>query len=160
MQYRASNSKARRLMFTDQHRRVLVIDADHELSDRFAAALRHRGLIVDEATDARAAKDLIRDNAYSVVMFDVTVDGFVVLDALHPAPADPPVVLIVSGAERPALDRVDARRIHGIVKKPFDLEEIADVVAACAEVRGRSAFETMMYATMMSGAPLIALLKL
>jgi DNA-binding response OmpR family regulator len=160
MQYRPSSSKARRLMFSDQHRRVLVTDADHELRDRFAALLRHKGLIVDEAADSRAAIDLVRGNAYAVMLLDMDADGLGVLDALDPAAADPPVVLVVSGPERVSIRQFDARRIHGIVKKPFDLEEVASVVAACAEVRGRSAFETMVYATMMSGAPLIALLEL
>jgi hypothetical protein len=58
------------------------------------------------------------------------------------------------------LERLNANKIHGIVKKPFDPREVAEVVAACAEIRGRSAFETMAVATVMTGAPLIALLKL
>jgi len=37
---------------------------------------------------------------------------------------------------------------------------VATVVAACAEIRARSSFETMALATMISSAPLIALLKL
>ncbi len=160
MQYRPSSSKALRLIFSDHHRRVLVTDADDELRDRFSALLRQKGLLVDEAPDGGAAVSLVRENAYAVMMLDAAADGLTVLDAIDPA-VDPPVVLVVvNGPERSAVERVDARRIHGLVKKPFDLEEIAGVVAACAEVRGRSSFETIAYATMMSGVPLIALLEL
>jgi DNA-binding NarL/FixJ family response regulator len=88
------------------------------------------------------------------------VDGFQVLDAIDSSGADAPVVLVVSGADRATLEQLDARRIHGIVKKPFDPQEIASVVAACAEIRGGRTFDTMALATMMSSAPLIALFKL
>ena len=144
------------------HRRILVVDDDAEIRRILVTALRLRSLDIDEAGDGRSAIDLLRDNRYSVVLLDIMmpgVDGFAVLDAInHQEHA--PVVLVVSGAGKHVLDRVDTSKIHGIVKKPFDPLEIADVVSACAEIRSRSAFETMAYATIISGAPLIALLKL
>ena len=147
---------------TDQHRRVLVVDDDPEIRRILVTALRLRALEIDEAVDGRAALDLLRENRYAVVLLDIMmpgVDGFAVLESIAPdAPA--PVVLVVSGAGKQVLDRVDSSKIHGIIKKPFDPLEIADVVASCAEIRGRSTFETMAYATILSSAPLIALLKL
>ena len=82
------------------------------------------------------------------------------LDAIDGEMLNAPVVLVVSGAERNVLDRLDSQRIHGIVKKPFDPLEIAAIVFACAEIRGNRAFETMAIATVMTGAQLIALWKL
>ena len=149
-------------MNREQHRRVLVVDDDAETRKLLLAVLEQRDLIVDEAVNGREAIALLQENRYAVVLLDLIlpeVDGFEVLKAVR-REEYPPVVLVVSGAERPVLDRLDARSIHGIVKKPFDPNEIADVVAACAEIRGRSTLETMAYATIMSGAPLIALLKL
>lgn len=146
----------------DQHRRVLVIDDDSEVRRLLGTALRQKSLAVDEARDGREAIALLAEHRYSVVLLDLLmphVDGFGVLDAISDE-ANPPIVLVVSGADRRVLDRVESRKIHGIVKKPFDPVEIADVVSACAEIRGRSAFETMAYATVIAGAPLIALLKL
>jgi CheY-like chemotaxis protein len=146
----------------DQHRRVLVIDDDAEIRHMLAAALRRKALVVDEAMDGAEAIELLRENRYAVVLLDVmmpVVDGFGVLDAIDHE-SNPPIVLVVSGADRRVLDQISSAKIHGIIKKPFDPLEIADVVSACAEIRGRSAFETMAYATMLTGAPLIALLKL
>jgi DNA-binding response OmpR family regulator len=146
----------------DQYRRVLVIDDEAPVRRMLAAALRQKSLVIDEATDGREAIALLAEHRYSIVLLDLMmpdVDGFAVLEAIADA-ANPPIVLVVTGAERPLLDRIDSRLIHGIVKKPFDPVEIADVVAACVEIRGRSAFETMAYATVIAGAPLIALLKL
>ena len=147
---------------TEQPRRVLVVDDDPEIRRILVTALRLRTLDIDEAVDGRAAIDLLRENRYSVVLLDIMmpgVDGFAVLEAIDHN-TNPPVVLVVSGAGKQVLERVDTSKVHGIIKKPFDPIEIADVVASCAEIRGRSSFETMAYATILSGAPLIALLKL
>ena len=146
----------------DPYRRVLVIDDDASVRHVLAAALRQRSLVVDEAADGSTAIPLLQEHRYSVVLLDLlmpNIDGFGVLDAMKDD-VNPPIVLVVSGADRRVLDQVDSQRIHGIVKKPFDPVEIADVVGACADIRGRGAFETMAYATVMAGAPLIALLKL
>ncbi|HKR62675.1 MAG TPA: response regulator [Thermoanaerobaculia bacterium] len=150
-------------MTIEQYRRVLVIDDDDETRAMLITALRQKSLLIDQAADGREALDLLGENDYGVVVLDLimpNLDGFGVLKSIDPASPKAPVVLVVSGAERPVLDQLDAHRIHGIVRKPFDPEEIASIVAACADIRGRSAFETMALATMITGAPLIALLKL
>jgi two-component system, NtrC family, response regulator AtoC len=157
-----STVQDRAARMNEQHRRVLVVDDDPEIRRILVTALRLRALDTDEADNGHSAIALLRENRYSVVLLDIMmpgVDGFGVLDAIDHE-THQPVVLVVSGAGKQVLDRVDTSRIHGVVKKPFDPIEIADVVSACAEIRGRSSFETMAYATILSGAPLIALLKL
>lgn len=150
-------------MTSEQHRRILIVDDDGEVRRILAAALRQKALIIDQAEDGAQALGLLRDNDYSVVLLDLLmpgIGGVEVLSVLDESRAYAPVVLVVTGADRAVVEQLDSRRIHGIIRKPFDPEEIAGIVAACAEVRGRSAFETMAIATVMSGVPLIGLLKL
>lgn len=150
-------------MTIDQHRRVLVVDDDRQVRQILVAALRQQSLTIDEAADGREAIDLLRQHAYSVVLLDILmpgVNGFGVLAAIDEEATNAPVVLVVSGAERALLNQLDSERIHGIVRKPFDPQEIAAVVAACVDIRGNRAFETMALATVMTGAQLIALLKM
>jgi DNA-binding response OmpR family regulator len=145
----------------DQHRRVLVIDDEPSVRRLLAVALRKRSLVVDEASDGAEAIALLAENRYSVVLLDLLmpkVDGFGVIDAIGDGAN--PIVLVLSGADRRVLDQVDSRKVHGIVRKPFDPLEIADVVSAIAEIRGRSTFEAMAFVAVMVGAPLIALLEL
>jgi CheY-like chemotaxis protein len=151
-------------MMREQHQRVLVVDDDHVIRQILVAALQQQPLLtIDEARDGTEAIRLLRENSYTVILLDLLMpgeSGFDVLNAIDGSPADPPIVLVVTGADRNIVDQLDSRKIHGIIRKPFDPREIAGVVAACSEIRGRSAFETMALATMIGGAPLIALLKL
>lgn len=150
-------------MSNEQQRRVLIVDDDPTVRQMLVAALREQPVVVHEAADGAQALELLRDNSYAVVLLDLmmpVVDGFAVLDALGTDEINPPIVLVVTGAERALVARLDPNRIHGVVRKPFDPNEIASVVAACTEIRARSVFETMALATMISTAPFIALLKL
>ena len=146
-------------MTTDHHRRVLIVDDDPDIRALLVTILQRKSLLVDVATDGAEAIDLLRQHAYGVVLLDLfmpVTDGFAVLDAIE-REAWKPIVLVVSGADRGTLEKLDARAIHGVVKKPFDPEELAAVVASCADIRGMRGFETMALA-MMSG-PFLAFLS-
>ena len=144
------------------HKRILVVDDDVEVRRILSTTLARCGLTVDLASGGREALDFLRANAYAVVLLDLLMpglDGFAVLDAIRDEPPVlPPVVLVVSGADRASVERLDAERIHGIVRKPFDPDDLARLVLACSEVKRRRALETMAIAVM-STAPLLAWLN-
>src|SRR5688572_11525903 len=147
---------------SEQGQRVLIADDDPHVRNILATALRQKSLSIDEAANGREAIDMLRENPYSVVLLDLMmphVDGFAVLDAIKTDLPNPPVVLIVTGASRELIERLDTQRIHGVLRKPFDPIEVASVVAAIADVRGRSSFETMAIATVMSSGALITWLR-
>jgi two-component system chemotaxis response regulator CheY len=146
----------------EQHRRVLIVDDDSTVRGILATALRQKALNVEEACDGHEAITMLHANAYAVVLLDLMmphVDGLAVLEAIKTDLPHPPVVLVVSGASRQLIEQVDTHRIHGIVRKPFDPLEVASIVASCADVHGRGAFETMAVATMVSGGAWIAWLR-
>ena len=135
-------------MTSEHYRRVLVVDDDADIRGLVLTALRMKSLQVDTATDGQQAIDLLRQHAYGVVILDLfmpVTDGFAVLEMLGNEPVQP-VVLVVTGADQSTIGKLDARRIHGVVKKPFDVEELSSVVAACADVRGLRGLETMAIA--------------
>jgi CheY-like chemotaxis protein len=147
----------------NDQRRVLLVDDDPDVRNILSYVLRQQGLSIDAASHGGEALDFLREHRYGVVLLDLMmpdVDGFHVLDAIYAGVVpDPPVVLVVSGADGATLKRLDAKRIHGIVRKPFDPNELASVVTACIDIRARNTFGTMAMA-MISSAPIIALLKL
>ncbi len=144
------------------HRRVLIVDDDTDVRHILATALRQKSLTIDEAVDGRQALELLRENTYSVVLLDLmmpVVDGLTVLNAIKTDLPNPPIVLVVTGASREMIERIDTERVHGVVRKPFDPLEVASIVAACAEVRSRGPFETMAIATVISSGALINWLR-
>ena len=148
---------------SEQPKRILVVDDDAEIRGMLATALRPHGLIVDLAENGREALDLLRENVYTVMVLDLLMpvaDGFTVLDGLRARDAQPmPVVLVLTGAETRVVRQLDPRVVHGIIKKPFDLHDLTDLVVACADIRGRGAFEAMALAAVVAGSPLMAWLS-
>jgi CheY-like chemotaxis protein len=144
----------------DQHKRVLIVDDDPDVRKLITSALTPHGLIVDSAGDGEEALSYLRDNTYAVILLDLLmpkVDGFGVLAALKTdGMHSPPVVLVVTGADRSVVERLDAQHIHGVVRKPFDAEDLATLIVACSEIKGRGSFGTMAIATLVSGAPFLA----
>ncbi len=148
-------------MATDPTKRVLIVDDEKDVRDILFTVLGARGIQADCATNGREALDLIAQHPYTVVVLDLMmpeVDGFTVLETLHAA-GTMPVVLVVTAADQGLVDRLDATLIHGVIRKPFEPAEIADVIAACADIRSRSMFETMAIAAMIAGGPLVTLLS-
>jgi CheY-like chemotaxis protein len=142
-------------------KRVLVVDDDETIRTLLTSVLRHHDLVVDEAADGRDALDLLRQHSYAVVLLDLlmpNVDGFGVIDGLGTA-LSTPVVLVITGADRSLLRELDPQKIHGVVTKPFDAEDLATLVVACAEIKSRSSFETMAISAMIAGGPFLAWLN-
>src|SRR5438128_6003066 len=115
-------------MSNEQQNRVLVVDDDASICELLSSVLRRHGLQVDVASDGQQALDLLRETSYAVVLLDLimpVLDGFAVLDRMDEG-RSLPVVLVVTGADRSAISELDPQRIHGIVRKPFDSDELAD----------------------------------
>ncbi len=144
-------------MSAAQQKRVLVVDDDPAIRELLRSVLRRCDLIVDEAEDGAEALDLLKENSYSVILLDLlmpVVDGYTVIEKLDSMSS--PVVLVITGAEHTALRQLDSRKIHGILRKPFDADELANLVVACAEIKSRSSFETMAISAMIASGPLLA----
>jgi CheY-like chemotaxis protein len=137
-------------------RRVLVADDDAVTRELLSSVLEEESLHVDCAEDGREALRLMRENQYAVVLLDLLMpemNGFEVLENMDEDLR--PVVLVVTGADQSTVAELDARIVHGIVRKPFDPHELAALVRACAEVRGRGPLGAMAIAAMFAGTPLL-----
>ena len=142
-------------------KRVLIVDDDSTIRALLGSVLRRRDLIVDEARDGLEALNLLKENSYSVVLLDLLMpklDGFGVIENIGSA-ISTPVVLVITGADRALIRQLDPQKIHGVVNKPFDAEDLATLVVACAEIKSRSPFEAMAISAMIAGGPFLAWLN-
>jgi CheY-like chemotaxis protein len=123
---------------------VLVVEDDETIRTLLIESLRHHSFRVDGARDGVEALHQIITNRYAVMILDVMmpkmsgVDLLDSLDALTSDPSvqpieNPPAVLVITGMDYSALpDDLIARRcprmVHGVFRKPLDIEYLASCV--------------------------------
>jgi DNA-binding NtrC family response regulator len=116
---------------------VLVVDDDQGLRGLFTTLLSKKGFAVDTANDGRVAYDQLQRHTYSVILLDLMmpdVNGFELLDKLE---RDSPTlldrVIVMTGASQRAIEPLKSKRIWGMIRKPFDIDNLVSSAEACAQ---------------------------
>jgi len=116
---------------------VLVVDDDQALRGLFTTLLSKNGFAVDTVADGRAAFDQIHRNNYSVILLDLMmpeVSGFELLERLQrDSPSLLEKVIVMTGASQRAVKDLDTSRIWGLIRKPFDIDNLVSSTVACAK---------------------------
>jgi DNA-binding response OmpR family regulator len=116
---------------------VLVVDDDLALRGLFTTLLGKKGFAVDTAADGRIAFDQIHLHNYSVILLDLMmpdVNGFELLDWLErDSPSLLQKVIVMTGASQRAIQNLDTSRVWGLIRKPFDIDNLVSSTLACAE---------------------------
>lgn len=121
--------------------RLLVIEDDFATRFLLGTIFRREGLIVEEASDGLAALSRLRREAWDVVILDLMLpepNGFEILRELgnrSPELLDRTVVLTAAD-QRMLRDFSDGARVCRVMRKPFNVEELIEVVLSCP-TRGR-----------------------
>jgi DNA-binding response OmpR family regulator len=117
--------------------RILVADDDRSIRQLVASILRREGLSVDTAADGAQAIECLRNNDYSIVLLDLMMprlDGFGVIDYLKENSSRPkPVVLIMTAYADQKFKKVDPQLVAGVLRKPFDIAELGNLIRLCVE---------------------------
>jgi len=116
---------------------VLVVDDDQALRGLFMTLLSKNGFEVDTANDGRVAFDQIHRHPYSVILLDLMmpeVNGFELLERLQrDSPALLSRVIVMTGASQRSLQKLDTTRVWGLIRKPFDIDNLVSSTLACAQ---------------------------
>ena len=99
--------------------------------------IERRGYTVDDARDGAEAIELLRDNDYDLLLIDLmmpNVSGFELVEHLakQGRTPQPAVIVITAAAESTPLRQLDPAIVHSVVRKPFDIDVVADLVDAAA----------------------------
>ena len=118
-------------------RNVLVVDDDVALRGLFKNLLGRKGFDVHSVNDGRTAFDQIKRQNYSVILLDIMmpdVNGFELLERLErDTPALLPRVIVITGASQRTIQKLDTSKVWGLIRKPFDIDNLVSSTVACAD---------------------------
>jgi CheY-like chemotaxis protein len=110
-----------------------------------AKIVERAGLIADTAADGAEAIGKLESGTYSVVVLDLmmpNVDGYALIDYLKTSDGQKPAIIVISAGDSAALRQLDGAVVHSIVRKPFDIDVLGDLITAAASAkRGGAAKE-------------------
>lgn len=101
-----------------------------------AKVVERQNLSVDTARDGVEAIERIDEDGYSVILLDLMmprVDGFQFLERLDGVRrGGSPVIIVMTAFDAAPLRKLGARSVHAVVHKPFDVEQVVEIVRDCA----------------------------
>lgn len=114
---------------------VLVVDDDWRVRELVQLALEESGFSVTTAADGVRAIAFVRKERPAALVLDLTLpgtDGFAVAEAVREIHGDKVPILVVS-ADDSSREKVDAIGAVGHLGKPFDLDELIQLVERAVE---------------------------
>jgi len=115
--------------------KILVVDDEPAIRALVAKILERAGYPVDTARDGAEAIEKLETTQYAVIVLDLmmpNIDGYGLIRHLKAQPGTKPAVIVVSAGDSAALRQLDGALVHSIVRKPFDIDVLGDLVAAAA----------------------------
>ena len=122
--------------------RVLVIEDEPDLRRLLEQALREDGYAVDVAEDGTTGLYKATTWDYDALVLDLMLPGRNGFDVLQFLRAEQPDALrrtvVVTAASEATLQHFDAKSVHALIRKPFDIEELTLAVDDCRALRTES----------------------
>ena len=125
--------------------RVLVIDDEPTIRALVAKIVERAGLLVDSARDGAEAIELLEAHEYAVVVVDLmmpNIDGFELIDYLKRRTSERPAVIVISAGDPGAFRQLDGAMVHSILRKPFDIDVLGDLITAAVQAAEEQASES------------------
>jgi CheY-like chemotaxis protein len=118
-----------------QPQRVLVADDDQSIRQLVSTIVRRERLDVDSAADGLEAVEFLKKNDYAVVLLDLMMprlDGFGVVEWMRAnPPVIKPIIIVITAYADQRFKEVDSELVSGVLRKPFDVAELGNLVRAC-----------------------------
>jgi DNA-binding response OmpR family regulator len=113
---------------------VLIADDDPAIRTLLRLIVERAGLDVDVAADGNETLALLERKNYALVLLDLQMpraNGFDVVDRLR-MKYPRPVIIVVTALPRSQTVQLDTNVVQAIVRKPFDVAFLADIIAGTA----------------------------
>ena len=116
--------------------RVLVVDDEPPIRALVAKIVERAGYHVEVARDGSEAIEKLESGQFAVVVLDLmmpNVDGYALIDYLKARSGERPAIIVVSAGDSAMLRRLDGAVVHSVLRKPFDIDVLGDLIAAAAK---------------------------
>lgn len=116
--------------------RVLVVDDEPAIRALVAKIIDRAGLTVDTAANGQEAIDKLDVHPFAVLVVDLMmpqVDGYAVIDHVRDTASRKPAIIVITAGDSSAIRRLDGSMVHSVIRKPFDIEVLSDLVTAAAK---------------------------
>jgi len=116
--------------------RVLVVDDEPAIRALIAKIVERAGFAVDTARDGAEAIEMLRHASYSVLVVDLMMpimDGYDVVKHVREAGLHNVAIIVITAGEASAIRRLDPGLVHSVVRKPFDIDVLGDLITAAAQ---------------------------
>ncbi len=125
--------------------RVLVVDDEPAIRALVAKIVERAGHPVDTAREGAEAIAKLEENEYSVIVLDLmmpNIDGYGLIEHLKVREGVRPAVIVVSAGDSAALRQLDGAMVHSILRKPFDIDVLGDLITAAVSATDEGATES------------------
>jgi DNA-binding response OmpR family regulator len=115
--------------------RVLVVDDEPAIRALVTKIVERAGFPADSARDGQEAIEKIEQAEYSVLVIDLmmpNVDGYALIDYVRTRPGFKPAIIVVSAGDSANFRRLDGATVHSVLRKPFDIDVLGDLITAAA----------------------------
>jgi CheY-like chemotaxis protein len=121
--------------------RVLVVDDEPAIRALVAKIVERAGHPVDTARDGAEAIEKLEHTQYAVIVLDLmmpNIDGYGLIQHLKTQKGPKPAVIVVSAGDSGALRKLDGAMVHSILRKPFDIDVLGDLITAAVKASEES----------------------
>ncbi|HEX2833438.1 MAG TPA: response regulator [Thermoanaerobaculia bacterium] len=114
---------------------MLVVDDEPAIRALVTKIVERQGFTVDSARDGADAIAKLEQQSYGVIVLDLmmpNIDGYGLIEYIKHQSDVRPAIIVVSAGDSVSLRRLDGSMVHSIVRKPFDIDVLGDLIAAAA----------------------------
>ncbi len=122
--------------------RILVIDDDQDVCGLISRILLQEGYYVETLTDPTRTLDVLRKDAFHVVLLDLVmpgVNGMDILDQIRRVDADIAVVIVTGFPSVESATQSIQHSVSDYLSKPFPAEKLRDTIARILRKKGLKA---------------------
>jgi DNA-binding response OmpR family regulator len=116
--------------------RVLIVDDDPGVRSLLTALLRDR-YRVEVAVDGEEATYVLRQDPFCAVLLDLMLPKLNGFEVLRFVAAERPQlmsrIIVVTAVSDTTLRDFDSSKVRRLIRKPFDINDLVETVAACAD---------------------------